>query len=166
MVLVEKEKKGHSYTSTRHPTLSDDKKAKLKVFTKEYSHKVLKKLKEKEKLRRIPSSKMNVSNSQSTPQTHISSTTGRAPLDTPPNGSDTRHDDLLDEMFGEVEDDGEGEMDTDDEGEREVESEDPSPPDIATPDGSLIATPRTERIVKDSYGFSGIDPGSTPLSDR
>jgi histone-lysine N-methyltransferase SETD2 len=51
-VLVEKEKKGHSYTSSRHPSLTEDKKAKIKAFTKEYTHKVLKKLKEKGKLRR------------------------------------------------------------------------------------------------------------------
>lgn len=51
-MLVEKEKKGSSYTHSRHPSLSEDKKAKIKAFTKEYTHKVLKKLKEKGKLRK------------------------------------------------------------------------------------------------------------------
>ncbi|ORX40448.1 hypothetical protein BD324DRAFT_658455 [Kockovaella imperatae] len=51
-ILVEKEKKGHSYASSRHPQLSEEKKAKIKSFTKEFAHKVLKRLKEKGKLRR------------------------------------------------------------------------------------------------------------------
>ncbi len=149
LVLVEKEKKGHSYTSTRHPTLSDEKKAKLKSFTKEYSHKLLKKLREKGRLRRIPSAKSN--GSSSTPMTF--STPTRVPPDTP-NGSDGRHDDLLDEMFGVVDGDGDEGMDGD-------EDMDPSPPDIATPYASLIASP----IAKlKRNGTDGLDLGGTPSS--
>ncbi len=163
MVLVEKEKKGHSHTSTRHPTLSDEKKAKLKAFTKEYSHKLLKKLKEKGKLRRIASSTKS-NGSMSTPQTF--STPSRIPPDTP-TGSEARHeeeaehDDLLDEMFGDgdVDGDGEGEvgMEVD---EDEDEEGDPSPPVIATPDGEVVVSPVVER--KGMVGFPET-PGRTPL---
>lgn len=53
--LVEKEKRSASYQAHRHPTLTDEKKAKIKAFTKEFTHKLLKRLKDKGKLRR-PSS--------------------------------------------------------------------------------------------------------------
>lgn len=49
--MVEKEKKKPTYISADLEPFSDEKKAKLKSFTKEYTHKVLKKLKDKGKLR-------------------------------------------------------------------------------------------------------------------
>lgn len=157
MVLVEKEKKGHSYSSTRHPTLSEEKKAKMKSFTKEYSHKLLKRLKDKGKLRRIPSTSVMSNGSSSTP--HALSTPNGAPPATP-NGSSSepRHDDLLDEMFGEEDVDGDGEVDLEvDEGMY------PSPPDIATPDGEVFVSAAIERKAVGIEGF-GETPGRTPSS--
>lgn len=52
-LLVDKEMRGHSYAAHRNPSLSDDKKAKIKVFTKEYAHKLLRNLKAKGKLKRV-----------------------------------------------------------------------------------------------------------------
>ena len=145
---MEKEKKGQSYGSNRHPSLSDEKKAKMKAFTKEYAHKLLKKLKEKGKIRKgVPSVKSN--GFASTPM--AVSTSSRALEDTP-NG----HDALLDEMFGQADGDGDGE-----------EDEDPLPPDIATPDvdadGSIVASPVFERKANGGYV---VDLGSTPGSEE
>ncbi|KAK4688692.1 [histone H3]-lysine36 N-trimethyltransferase, partial [Tremellales sp. Uapishka_1] len=77
-ILVDKEKRGSSYASTRHPTLSDEKRAKMKLFVKEYTHKLLKKLKEKGKLIKVV--RPDISTSTSTP---------------------TNQDTLMSEMFGE-----------------------------------------------------------------
>jgi hypothetical protein len=49
-VLVDKEKRGKSYQEGKLEKLTDEKKAKLKTFIKEYAHKILKKLKDRGKL--------------------------------------------------------------------------------------------------------------------
>lgn len=105
MILVDKEKRGHSYTSHRHPSLSEEKKAKIKAFTKEYAHKVLKKLKAKGKLkdpRKTESSSQthwspakNDSTPSATPGKSASTPSGSLTQDTPRGGSQ-----ILDEMFG------------------------------------------------------------------
>ena len=113
---MEKEKKGHSYASSRHPTLSDDKKAKIKSFTKEYTHKVLKRLKEKGKLRQP--NHHSGSSTTSTPVAATPSTDLTAPsavLDTP-NG----HGDLVTDIFGDGSDDELGD-------DMDIEMEDQSP---------------------------------------
>ncbi|WOO81021.1 Histone-lysine N-methyltransferase, H3 lysine-36 specific [Vanrija pseudolonga] len=105
MILVDKEKRGHSYTAHRHPSLSEEKKAKIKAFTKEYAHKVLKKLKAKGKLkdpRKTESSSQthwspakNDSTPSATPGKSASTPSGSLTQDTPRGGSQ-----ILDEMFG------------------------------------------------------------------
>jgi len=72
---VEKEKRGHSYAAHRNPSLSDEKKAKIKAFTKEFTHKVLRNLKAKGKLRKPGSSSSNGNGSRSA--------TSRSPMSTP-----------------------------------------------------------------------------------
>jgi histone-lysine N-methyltransferase SETD2 len=49
-VLVDKEKRGKSYTEGKLDSLSPEKQEKMKKFIKEYAHKILKKLKDKGKL--------------------------------------------------------------------------------------------------------------------
>ena len=139
MILVEKEKKGHSYFSTRNPTLSDEKKAKLKSFVKEYAHKVLKKLKEKGKLRKVSSH----GQSTTTPSASATPATTSTPsaLLASPNGSS--HGELVVDIFG-ADDDGDddgddnnGDGDEDlDMGEMDDESKAPQSTDPQTPDFS------------------------------
>ncbi|OCF61564.1 histone-lysine N-methyltransferase, H3 lysine-36 specific [Kwoniella mangroviensis CBS 10435] len=129
-ILVEKEKKGHSYSTSRHPTLSEEKKAKMKAFTKEFTHKVLKRLKEKGKLRRI-NPNHNASSTTTPTSTSTSSrnnlkieggtintpTPSGTIIETPtdPEGS-TKEGDLLDDIFGKDDIDIDMEMDMDMEG--------------------------------------------------
>lgn len=123
MTLVEKEKRGHSYTSARHPTLSDDKKAKIKQFTKDFAHKLLKRLKEKGKLRRVeskqslstPSSRKRDADSsqpssRETPGQNGFSTPSMTPsrgsaVDTPDKESAEDDGGLVDDIFGQDEPD-------------------------------------------------------------
>ncbi|KAL1410857.1 histone methyltransferase set2 [Vanrija albida] len=103
MILVDKEKRGHSYAAHRHPSLSDEKKAKIKAFTKEFAHKLLKKLKAKGKLkdpRKTQSSSSHWSPTKhdtpsATPGKSASTPSGSVSQDTPRGGSQ-----ILDEMFG------------------------------------------------------------------
>ncbi|BEJ11877.1 hypothetical protein CspHIS471_0203370 [Cutaneotrichosporon sp. HIS471] len=113
--LVEKEKRGRSYASHRHPQLSDEKKAKIKSFTKDFAHKLLRNLKSKGKLRRTASSSSTrlTDHSPNTPAmtpSHMAMT----PWDTPAKGESSaasvatstprgsiNGDSLLTEMFGE-----------------------------------------------------------------
>ena len=101
MLLLDKEKRGHSYTSARSPHFSEEKKSKMKAFTKEFVHKILKRLKEKGKLRR--SREISGSTGISEPATpHM---TGRdaassASPSVAMNGHDRGDADLMDEMFG------------------------------------------------------------------
>lgn len=55
-ILMDKEKKKEGYLSHPIRPLSDEKKAKIKSFVKAFAHKVLKKLKERGKLRKPPPS--------------------------------------------------------------------------------------------------------------
>lgn len=102
-ILVEKEKRGRSYADSRNPSLTEEKKAKMKAFTKEYAHKVLRNLKAKGKLRNVQRPEKS---SPSTPAaTPGASRAKLSPSATPahtgssfsgtPNGSA-----LVDEMFG------------------------------------------------------------------
>jgi histone-lysine N-methyltransferase SETD2 len=99
MILVEKEKKGHSYSTTRHPTLSEEKKAKMKSFVKEYTHKVLKKLKEKGKLKRQTTNDLSTPTSTPALSTPLTMSTPSGNLATP-NGHSDDHEDLVDDIFG------------------------------------------------------------------
>ncbi|CAK9780083.1 hypothetical protein CC85DRAFT_283658 [Cutaneotrichosporon oleaginosum] len=114
-LLVDKEKRGRSYQNHRHPQLSEEKKAKMKSFTKDYVHKLLRNLKAKGKLRRTTSSTSTQARDHS-PNTPAMtpSRMGITPWDTPAKGessaasatASTPHgsvngDALLDEMFGE-----------------------------------------------------------------
>ncbi|WWD19848.1 hypothetical protein CI109_104315 [Kwoniella shandongensis] len=119
-ILVEKEKKGHSYSTTRHPSLSDEKKVKMKAFTKEFTHKVLKRLKEKGKLRK-PSGHGHTNGggggSSATPSASASTLTptptpgGSTMVDTPQREKDGS---LVDDIFGaDDEDDADMELDQD-----------------------------------------------------
>jgi hypothetical protein len=108
-LLVEKEKKGHSYAAHRHPTLTDDKRAKIKAFTKEFVHKVLKKLKEKGKLRKGPhasgsgssKSRDHGSKSASTPSATPNTVSDNSTVLQTPDG----HNDLVNDIFDVGEDD-------------------------------------------------------------
>ncbi|WVQ94922.1 hypothetical protein IAU59_002008 [Kwoniella sp. CBS 9459] len=136
-ILVEKEKKGHTYSTTRVPTLSEEKKAKMKAFTKEFAHKVLKRLKEKGKLIRTgtgaergSTSQSARSNSHSTSTlsrlSHEADVSGSQGLTTPtpsgtvietPRDGDDKDGDLVDDIFGKDDDDDmdmDMEMDVDD----------------------------------------------------
>lgn len=111
---MEKEKRGRSYAAHRHPQLSDEKKAKIKTFTKDFAHKILRNLKAKGKLRRtVSSSSARVDHSPNTPAM-TPSRVGITPWDTPAMGESSaasaatstprgsiNGDSLLTEMFGE-----------------------------------------------------------------
>ncbi len=114
-MLVEKEKRGRSYAAHRHPQLSEEKKAKMKAFTKEFAHKLLRNLKSKGKLRRTGSSSSAraTDHSPNTPAL-TPSRIGLTPWDTPAKGESSaasaatstprgsiNGDTLLNEMFGE-----------------------------------------------------------------
>ncbi|TXT15823.1 hypothetical protein VHUM_00326 [Vanrija humicola] len=140
MILVDKEKRGHSYAAHRHPSLSEEKKAKIKAFTKEYAHKVLKKLKAKGKLRDPRKSESssqthwspakNDSTPSATPGKSVSTPSGSLMQDTPRGGSQ-----ILDEMFGEDDNDDEdyanGHGDGDDS--MDVDSDRPITPAASSP---------------------------------
>ena len=85
---MDKEKRGSSYANTRHPTLNDDKRAKIKSFTKEFVHKVLKRLKEKGKLRKLKSSSGSSANGRSRSKLGTSQTSSSTGPETP-NGTQT-----------------------------------------------------------------------------
>ena len=127
MILVEKEKKGHSYSTSRHPSLTEEKRAKMKAFTKEYSHKVLRKLKEKGKLRapkdpsRSSRSVESATPSTIPPDTPITLSTPSATIKTP----DGQHGELLTDIFGGSDD----------------EAEDGDTPMDIEPDDSPMRTP-------------------------
>jgi hypothetical protein len=112
MILVEKEKKGHTYASTRTPALSDDKKAKMKSFVKDYTHKLLKRLKEKGKLRRPKSSQAESSTPSATPAGTGISDTPSAVIETP-DGSNGP--DLVADIFGDDSEDEDMDMNADEE---------------------------------------------------
>ncbi|WVW86390.1 hypothetical protein I302_108436 [Kwoniella bestiolae CBS 10118] len=124
-ILVEKEKKGHTYSTTRHPTLSEEKKAKMKSFTKEFTHKVLKRLKEKGKLRKINPNQNQPSTSTTPTSTSTSSRTlkvegGNGTMNTPtPSGTiietptEGTQGELMDDIFGKDDMDIDMDMDLD-----------------------------------------------------
>ncbi|WRT70012.1 uncharacterized protein IL334_007005 [Kwoniella shivajii] len=95
-ILVEKEKRGNTYASSRHSSLSDDKKAKMKSFTKEYTHKVLKRLKEKGKLIRPTLT------SSSKPSPASNATVIITPSEKEESGNQVE---LMDDIFGKDHDD-------------------------------------------------------------
>lgn len=160
-LLVDKERRGHSYTSHRHPQLSDEKRAKIKSFTKDFAHKVLRNLKAKGKLRKaaVSSSSRATDHSPNTPAM-TPSRMGITPSDTPakdtsaagsaanstPRGS-MNGDSLLNEMFGE-----DDPMDLDDEemGGASSLAPDATPStsthDVATPLGSTPPPPSSPHI--------------------
>ncbi|WVN89997.1 histone-lysine N-methyltransferase, H3 lysine-36 specific [Cryptococcus depauperatus CBS 7841] len=113
-ILVEKEKKGQSYQNLKHPSLSDEKKAKMKAFTKEFAHKVLKRLKEKRKLRRPSGSIATKGNGRA----HISSSTNDdTPVTMTPTPGNTvietprgdRESELINDIFG-IDDDSQADI--------------------------------------------------------
>jgi hypothetical protein len=190
-VLVEKEKKGHSYSSNRHPSLSEEKKTRMKAFTKEYTHKVLRKLKDKGKLRRPSSSTNGHSHRDHSSHAHprdgststsspVTATPGATPLSlslsTPSAFTQTptpsRHSSALagelDDIFGVDPPDDDMDMDMD----MEEDAEDASPEDIATPDQELAI--RSEHTAETTNGklrlipvvkeVSGLDTPGTPSS--
>ncbi|KIR31664.1 histone-lysine N-methyltransferase, H3 lysine-36 specific [Cryptococcus deuterogattii MMRL2647] len=110
--LVKKEKKSPSYQGAKYPSLSDDKKAKIKSFTKDYTHKILKHLKEKGKLLN-PKSSSSLRTSKNDPNHAASSSTnGDTPsISTPSQGGvsleaaqSLRDGELMDDIFGADED--------------------------------------------------------------
>ena len=137
-ILVEKEKKGHSYSTTRQLPLSEEKKAKIKSFTKEYAHKLLKRLKERGKLRRPnqqlhsrPGTAASSSGSISAPlqsATPVTTSTPSATLAILPDGSHESYGDLVTDIFG-------GSDDEEDDMMLDEEDADGSPVviDLATP---------------------------------
>ncbi|OXM77986.1 histone-lysine N-methyltransferase, H3 lysine-36 specific [Cryptococcus neoformans Bt63] len=140
--LVKKEKKRNpSYQDVKHPSLSDDKKAKIKSFTKDYTHKILKHLKEKGKLRNPKSSSSLRTNSNDPRLAASSSTNGDTPsisTPTPSQGGASleatqrlRDGELMDDIFGADEDMA---MDLD-EDTPQMQNDHPAPPSIppATP---------------------------------
>lgn len=162
MILVDKEKKGHSYTSTRHPSLSEDKKAKLKSFTKDYTHKVLKKLKEKGKLRKVNIPHTNGHGHSSTPSTSTPVTTV---LETRDGSAD-----LVSDIFGADDpDDIDLDLDMETEMEDDVLTTNPEPePDpnshsvieIDSPLKSLKQAKVTERRMNGVYKVESLDMAS------
>ncbi|KAL0247073.1 histone-lysine N-methyltransferase, H3 lysine-36 specific [Cryptococcus tetragattii IND107] len=110
--LVKKEKKSPSYQGAKYPSLSDDKKAKIKSFTKDYTHKILKHLKEKGKLLNPKSSSTRQTSSNDPNHAASSSTNGDTPsISTPSQGGvsleaaqSLRDGELMDDIFGADED--------------------------------------------------------------
>lgn len=170
MILVEKEKKSHSYATSRLSAFSDEKKAKLKSFTKEFTHKVLKRLKEKGKLKRPPlngngngHSQDNGVNGTPSMATPIASTPALSTptparscslIDTPhqnQNGNGDREDkDLVDDIFGGSDDemDLDGEDDGDgDGGSGSLAIKTPGEPQGTSPFGLSMDTPQKKVII-------------------
>ncbi|WVO21645.1 histone-lysine N-methyltransferase, H3 lysine-36 specific [Cryptococcus decagattii] len=110
--LVKKEKKSPSYQGAKYRSLSDDKKAKIKSFTKDYTHKILKHLKEKGKLLNPKSSSTLKTSSNDPNHAASSSTNGDTPsISTPSQGGvsleatqSLRDGELMDDIFGADED--------------------------------------------------------------
>ncbi|KIR51964.1 histone-lysine N-methyltransferase, H3 lysine-36 specific [Cryptococcus gattii Ru294] len=110
--LVKKEKKSPSYQGAKYPSLSDDKKAKVKSFTKDYTHKILKHLKEKGKLLNPKSSSTLKTSGNDPNHAASSSTNGDTPgISTPSQGGvsleaaqSLRDGELMDDIFGADED--------------------------------------------------------------
>ncbi|ADV23354.1 Histone-lysine N-methyltransferase, putative [Cryptococcus gattii WM276] len=110
--LVKKEKKSPSYQGAKYPSLSDDKKAKIKSFTKDYTHKILKHLKEKGKLLNPKSSSTLKTSGNDPNHAASSSTNGDTPgISTPSQGGvsleaaqSLRDGELMDDIFGADED--------------------------------------------------------------
>ena len=105
-MLVDKEKRGHSYATHRHPSLNDEKRAKIKEFTKNFAHKILKKLKEKGKLKKPANGSSSRSKSTSTPSgtpAGNSDADNSTVLATPNDTNE--HNDLVNDIFGNVDDD-------------------------------------------------------------
>ncbi|WVQ83668.1 hypothetical protein IAT38_005811 [Cryptococcus sp. DSM 104549] len=163
-ILVEKEKKGHTYASSRHPSLSEEKKAKMKAFTKDFAHKVLKRLKAKGTLRKPGSSSAPShpnGNAHPSSSTHdgTPSTVSMTPLiETPQREKDA---DLVDDIFG-VDDDRDGEamdIDMDELGDSSVRS-----PSFAPPTPPILPPPvRVEVIDTPSHhSHRGESPTQTP----
>lgn len=147
---MDKEKRGQSYTSHRHPQLSDEKKAKIKSFTKDFAHKVLRNLKTKGKLRKPGSSSSRPTEHSPNTPAMTPSRLGVTPSDTPAKGTSgsgsaanstprgsMNGDSLLTEMFGE---DDPMELDDDDVGGAPSLAPDATPStsthDVASPLGS------------------------------
>ncbi|ORY31608.1 hypothetical protein BCR39DRAFT_86195 [Naematelia encephala] len=94
-ILVDKEKKGHSYASNAKPDFSEEKKGKMKTFVKEYAHKVLKRLKEKGKLRKQSSNGRDYAASS-----EPSATPATTAIPETPNGLNKEQIDLVSDIFG------------------------------------------------------------------
>ncbi|OCF43734.1 histone-lysine N-methyltransferase, H3 lysine-36 specific [Kwoniella heveanensis CBS 569] len=176
-ILVEKEKKGHTYPTTRVPTLSEEKKAKMKAFTKDFTHKVLKRLKEKGKLirvganREMPSqSARSNSNPTSTPsrlgreldtsesQSLATPTPSGTVIETP-RDQDDKEGDLVDDIFGKDDDDMDMELEMD----MEVD-DDLGQTSISASAKSLSTQTQSNGISHNQISPHSRDIGSSPLS--
>jgi len=131
-VLVDKEKRGKTYQDGKLEKLSDDKRTKLKAFIKEYTHKILKKLKDRGKLRDATSKSSS---------RRRESTTGP---DRREGTSDSQEDDkqLVNEMFGNDEIDMEMDFDGDEEGDQ-ASPYDVRSRDLTSLEESSVSTPTT-----------------------
>lgn len=154
-LLVDKEKRGHTYAAHRHPSLSDEKKAKIKAFTKDYAHKLLRNLKAKGKLKKVVpgssdvnGSHLQVSSPLATPAVTpgaSSLTPGTTPggtMNTTPtasHGTPNGGAALLDDIFGadDPDDDDDGDMDVD------IDIDDVGTPNAATPSASASGADHT-----------------------
>lgn len=97
-VLVSKEKKHPTYLESKLESLSNEKQEKMKAFIKEYSHKVLKKLKEKGKLKK-QNSQLASTSSLNMPSSHHTA-----------QDAQQKDADFVNSMFGpELDEDGEDE---------------------------------------------------------
>jgi hypothetical protein len=132
-VLVDKEKRGKTYQDGKLERLSDEKKTKLKGFIKEYTHKILKKLKDRGKLLDTP----NKSSSH-----HRDSATdaerGERLTDSQENDNQ-----LVNEMFGNDDMEMEMDIDGDDEDEQTGSPYGIRSRDLTSLEESSVSTPTT-----------------------
>jgi hypothetical protein len=132
-VLVDKEKRGKTYQEGKLEKLTDEKRTKLKAFIKEYTHKILKKLKDRGKLMDAPS-KSSSRRREST-----------ADPDRREGTSDSQDNDkqLVNEMFGNDEMDMEMDLDGDEEDDQAGSPFGIRSRDLISLEESSVSTPTT-----------------------
>ncbi len=151
-MLVEKEKKGKSWQQgDEYQALTEDKKAKMKSFIKEYAHKILKKLKEKGKLL--------------DPHRDVSRRTSEADSSRQgvpgPGSANSMEDDalLVRDMFGPDL----GEDDLEEDGSHTGSSRDRMEEDLETPE---LASPREKPAIATTPLTPGTPPTPPQTKDR
>ncbi|WVR09631.1 hypothetical protein IAU60_006704 [Kwoniella sp. DSM 27419] len=165
-ILVDKEKKGHSYGATRTPVLTEEKRVKMKAFTKEFAHKVLKRLKEKGKLKKPSRPSANGARDSPTTAGGVETPSAAGTVIETPRDRDGReadadeHGELVDDIFGK--DDVEVDDIVMDEGEEELKrpigdaGRSSAPPngmseEVISPTAGIKSAPPSHQAVNGGY---------------